>query len=309
MRWLIIFDNVEDPELLRPYWPTGQGHSLVTTRNHLLAFHPADSGLEVQPFSSQEGAEFLSHLLSRDVDYSTSNDDLTSAIQLSNTLGGHAFAISQIAGLIHRRAWSITEFLRIYKRNSYKMLQHGTLDALWRLPFRSLSGSASSILGIICLLNPDAIPQELFEPTDSTHLLESLGFARDELEYVCILLFTFFTHFKADLLRFSEALESLLSLALIKRDIRTRAISIHSLVQTEYKKFQGEIEYQEAFNNATALLSLAFPSKKRDSDQMYSVWDQCQKYIANVLSLLGNYKEHPLKPTADFYNLLTACAQ
>jgi len=192
MRWLIIFDNVEDPELLHANWPTGQGHSLVTTRNHVLAFHPADSGLEVQPFSSQEGAEFLNHLLSRDVDYSTSNDDLTSAIQLSNSLGGHALAIAQMAGLIHRRSWSITEFLHKYKKNSDKILRHGTLDTLWRLPFQSLSGSASNILGIICLLNPDAIPQELFEPTDSTHLPKSLDFAGDEFQYVCNPDFHFF---------------------------------------------------------------------------------------------------------------------
>ena len=111
-------------------------------------------------------------------------------------------------------------------------------------------------------------------------------------------------------LRFSEDLERLLSLALIRRDIKTRSISIHRLVQTQYKQFQGEAKYQKSFENATALLCLAFPSKKTDTDQMYSVWDQCQKYVASVLQLLSNY-EHPWKPTAEanFCNLVTVCAQ
>ncbi|KAE8443356.1 hypothetical protein EG329_001914 [Mollisiaceae sp. DMI_Dod_QoI] len=289
LRWLMIFDNVESPDLLRGYWPLGQGHSLVTTRNHTLAFHPADWGLEVHTFPNQEGAEFLIHLLSRDVNGSTYNDDLTSATQLSTMLGGHALAISHIARLIHQRSSSISEFLKVYEKQPSRFQRLGNFASLWSQSFESLISPASNLLALLCLLDPDIIPKELFEFDESIHVPDSLWFAQDEHE-------------------FSEALENLLSLALIRRNIGTRSISIHRLVQTSYKQFQGEAEYQEAFANATALLRLAFPSKKTDSDQMYSVWDQCERYVAHVLQLLSNYKEHPLKPTADFYNLLTACA-
>jgi hypothetical protein len=192
LRWLMIFDNVESSDLLQDYWPLGQGHSLVTTRDHALAFEPADSGLEVHPFSNQEGAGFLMHLLSRDVDYSICNDDLTSATQLSSTLGGHALAISQMAGFIHRRSWSIPEFLNVYEKQANRFQWLGNLDFLWRLSFESLSGPASNLLAILCLLDPDAMPQELFELNDSIHVPKSLGFAQDEFRYVCNSNFQFF---------------------------------------------------------------------------------------------------------------------
>jgi len=308
LRWLMIFDNVENQDLLLDYWPPGQGHSLITTRNRMLALEPAGSGLEVHTFPNQEGAIFLMNLLpSRD---STSDDDSTAATQLSSALGGHPLAICDMASFIHRRAYSISEFLKIYETHADKIHQRGDLASLWRLSFESLSGSASNLLAILCLLSPDAMPEELFELNDSMHVPQSLDFAQDGFEYAYNPAFQLF-HLISLLtpLRFAEALESLLVLSLVRRDNETKSISMHRLVQTQYRRFQREAEYQEAFNNATALLCLAFPSKKTNSDQMYGVWDQCQKYVANVLRLLSNYKEHPLQPTADFYNLLTSCAQ
>jgi len=43
-------------------------------------------------------------------------EEATSAEQLSQKLSGHALAISAMAGLIHRRALSITEFMNFYNQ-------------------------------------------------------------------------------------------------------------------------------------------------------------------------------------------------
>ena len=180
----MIFDNVESSALLRVYWPLGQGHSLVTTRDHALAFEPADSGLEVPTFSNQEGAGFFIHLLSRDIDSSAYNNDWTSATQLSSRLGGHPLAISQMAGLMHRRSWSIPECLEVYEKNMENVTAYrqppGNLASLWRLPFESLNESASDLLATLCLLDPDAVPEELFVLNDKTNIPESLRFVQDE---------------------------------------------------------------------------------------------------------------------------------
>ena len=56
-RWLLIFDNAEDPEDLAPFLPTGPGHILITSRNQAWTRHAQPVELDV--FSRQES---LAHL-------------------------------------------------------------------------------------------------------------------------------------------------------------------------------------------------------------------------------------------------------
>ena len=56
-RWMIVYDNAKTAQLLRSYWPLpgSNGHILITTRNHQLAFNPADAGLEIAPWDLATG--------------------------------------------------------------------------------------------------------------------------------------------------------------------------------------------------------------------------------------------------------------
>ncbi|HEY6795127.1 MAG TPA: FxSxx-COOH system tetratricopeptide repeat protein, partial [Kineosporiaceae bacterium] len=56
-RWLIIFDNAEDPEALQSHLPQGNGHVVITSRNPSWA-HLAIP-LEVEAFTREESVEHL----------------------------------------------------------------------------------------------------------------------------------------------------------------------------------------------------------------------------------------------------------
>ena len=171
-----MFDNAEDRDLLLEYWPlASSGCVLVTTRNYDLAFEPAGSGVEVLHFDAEHGSEFLLHLLTTDITKDLNNTEIQSARELSDRMSGHALAISHMAGLIHRRSWSVQEFLAIYNSNTRRM-HETSIDAVWRISFGSLDSSASSLLGILSFLMPDCIPQSLFEPSNNSIL-------SDELQY------------------------------------------------------------------------------------------------------------------------------
>ena len=243
-RWLLVYDNAEDSDVLLKYWPVASpGWAIITTRNHALAFEPAQTGIDVLPFDIATGSKFLLSLLAKDIAEDVTAVESQSAIDLSEKLSGHALAISQMAGLIHKRSWSIKEFLAIYDRNTKRL--HGTpgstsLDAVWYLSFKDLDGLSSAFLAVLAYIMPDSIPQALFEDVKSSEMPEVLRDCCDELSL-------------------SEVLEKLLTLALVKRDTFSRTLSLHRLVQTQFKYFLTASERQIGFENAVHLLYQAFP--------------------------------------------------
>lgn len=155
----------------------------MTTRNPNLAFEPAGAGIEVPHFDTQSGSGFLIHLLQLDIAQDLGENECRSAMELAEKLDGHALAINTMAGLIHRRQWSISQFLRAYEKSPQKC--HGSaLDAVWRLSFESLDSDSSMFLGIISYLMPDAIPQDLFELEDASFIHKNLAFCQDEFSCV-----------------------------------------------------------------------------------------------------------------------------
>ncbi|KAI1352908.1 Tetratricopeptide-like helical [Xylaria sp. FL0043] len=265
-RWLIVYDNAEDPDLVRDFWPlASRGQAIITCRNPVFGFELADRGMEIANWDNDTGLRFLLHLLSTDISMELEKDEATSALQLSEKLSGHALAISTMAGLIHRHALSISEFLKFYNQHTSEV--HGisgnrSINALWEISYKSLDTKSQCILAVMSFLEPDSIPQALFEPVCSTDLPESLSFC-------------------ANSLFFSEAIENLLTLALIKRDKSSRTFSLHRLVQTSFKYFMGFEKRQIGFSDATILVSRAFP--RRDSN--------CALYLQHVISLKDCFRE------------------
>ena len=184
----MVFDNAEDIDLLLQYWPlASRGSVIATTRDHTLAFEPAQSGIEIESFETQTGSAFLLHLLSTDTIQELSSKEVESANDLSRKLSDHAPAISQMAGLVRRRSWSIEEFMIIYEQNAQSLHKFSkssnSLDTVWQLSFQSLDIPTSTLLGILAFLVPDSIPQSLFE-IGATKLSKALKFYADRLEYV-----------------------------------------------------------------------------------------------------------------------------
>lgn len=101
--------------------------------------------------------------------------------------------------------------------------------------------------------------------------------------------------------RFSEAIEPLLTLALVKRDRDDRVFSCHRMVQIQFRYFLSLDERQEAFENATALLYRTFPKQSdgTNQNQLYQEWTQCNRFLQHVLRLVDKFKEER-KDTKEF---------
>ncbi|KAI0412494.1 hypothetical protein F5X98DRAFT_367241 [Xylaria grammica] len=256
------------------------GKAIITTRNHNLVYKFATSGLEITSWDAQTGSEFLLSLLKSNIGRDIQQEGI-SAVQLAEKLSGHALGISHMAGLIQRRSFSITEFMRIYLEDPRRL--HGSeLQAVWDVSFDTF-------------LVSDSVEQELFENMRGKNTPEELEFCNDDRG-------------------FSEAIEPLLTLALIKRDEDARTFSCHRMVQTQFRSFLPLEERQRAFDNAVVLISNAFPKQSdvTNKNQMYQHWTQGNCCLQHVLCLKDHFREefkHSNKFRASFLfcDLLKDC--
>ena len=182
-KWLVVYDNVDDDKLLTPYWPEAiHGKAIITTRNHSLVFKFATSGLEITSWDAKAGSEFLLFLLKDNIGRDIQAERV-SAAELAEKLSGHALGLSHMAGLIQRRSWSITEFMRIYLKDP-RRLHKTELQAVWDISFGTLEKASRVFLGVASFLVSDNMAQELFEITEDDDLPQNLEFCKNDLRYI-----------------------------------------------------------------------------------------------------------------------------
>ncbi|KAL8736414.1 MAG: hypothetical protein Q9166_000206 [cf. Caloplaca sp. 2 TL-2023] len=219
-RWLLVFDNAEDIEILNHAWPyNAQGSILVTTRNPNIAFDPAAGGLHLQPFDDLEGAKFLLKLINVDAN-SQLHQDL--AKEIAHALGSLPLALNQIGGFINQRKMTLKDFLPLYKRNADRIDSKKTgitnyehsISTVWEMSLNRLSGPACMLQQILAFLDPDRTDQEVL-----TGGSQALVEKRPDIEFL------------SDELDLLDAEEVLLQAALIDKTSGTGLLSIHRLIQ------------------------------------------------------------------------------
>ena len=187
-RWLLVFDNADDLEVLRHAWPANSyGSVLLTTRDFNAVHSPATDGLHLIPFDQKVGSDVLLHLVGLNTEASSNQAD---AEAITNALGGLPLALDQIAGFITQRKVRLSDFLNLYERNAAKIdskktgmgeYDH-TLSTVWEMSLARLSGPASHLQMLLAFFEPDAIHQVILLEGSALLDDEELNFLEDEME-------------------------------------------------------------------------------------------------------------------------------
>ncbi|SNS75763.1 Tetratricopeptide repeat-containing protein [Asanoa hainanensis] len=160
-RWLIIFDNAEDPEALRPWIPDGAGHVLITSRR--ADWRELATPVRVDVLPRAESVALL-----------TRRTDLTGdgAHLLADKLGDLPLALVQAAGFISETSIPIDDYLASLEAGASRILQEGrpasyplTLPAAVKLAaerVRETDLPAWQLLRLCAALGPEPIPLWLF---------------------------------------------------------------------------------------------------------------------------------------------------
>jgi hypothetical protein len=159
-RWLVVFDNAEDPIDLRTWWPPDSGRVLITSRNPAWAGLATTIALDVLPRS--EAIAFLRRRLDRD-------DPAFDA--LAAALGDLPLALEQAAAYVDQTGIAVGEYLGLLDERASDLFALGhlvtteqTVATTWTVALRRVREQTPAAEDLLCLcafLAADGIPRDL----------------------------------------------------------------------------------------------------------------------------------------------------
>ncbi|HEU0086244.1 MAG TPA: FxSxx-COOH system tetratricopeptide repeat protein [Pseudonocardiaceae bacterium] len=161
-RWLLVYDNAEDPAALAAYLVSGAGHTMITSRNP--AWHELATPVRVDVLDRDESIT----LLRRRVPALTDGQ----AGQIAQALGDLPLALAQAGAHLADTGTPVEDYLRLLAERAGELLAQGTpatypvsLAASTRIACDRLatqSPAALQLLTLAAYLAPEAIPLTLF---------------------------------------------------------------------------------------------------------------------------------------------------
>ena len=168
-RWLMVFDNAEDPRALSRLLPDGPGQVLITSRNP--AWRGVADVVGAREFTRAESIALLRRLAS----------ELTEAEadRVADAVGDLPLAVEQTGALLADTGMAVDKYLRLLAERTHDVLDHDpvgaypqSLAASWAVAFDRLAAddpTALDLLTVVAWCGPEPIPLNLL--TDHPHAL------------------------------------------------------------------------------------------------------------------------------------------
>jgi tetratricopeptide (TPR) repeat protein len=267
-RWMLVFDNAQNPEDLMPHLPRGGGgHVIITSRNP--NWGNLARSMVVSKFERSESIEFL---LKR-----TCQEDRKAAGDLAEALGDLPLALEQAGAYMETTAKPLDEYLKAFLERKLEVLAKGkpsdypqTVATTWDISFQAVQEGypvARELLRLFSYLAPDDIPLG--------YLIKGSGHLPDKVASVL-----------RDEDGRDEALAALRCYSLISKN--GDRISVHRIVQAVTRDNLGLQEQKAWAGVAVKLLNDQFPEDHIDNVQS---WAECSILLPHALATAGHAEE------------------
>ncbi|MEU2351427.1 FxSxx-COOH system tetratricopeptide repeat protein [Streptomyces misionensis] len=262
-RWLLIFDNADNPEQVRHYFPQGgHGTILVTSRNR--RWGQVGGSLEVDVFTREESKELLRR----------SGPPLREeeADALAEALGDLPLALEQAAAWRAETGMPASEYLRLFESKRMELLEVAPppdyqlpVAAAWNVSLDHLetrSPAALRLLQLCSYFAPDPISRSIFSGLGNSSIFPELDAALN------------------DPMRLARAIREVNRYSLARIDHRTNSIEMHRLVQLVLNNRMTPEEQARMRHGAHTLLAAADPKAPMEP----SSWPRYAELYSHVIA-------------------------
>ncbi|NEB12381.1 tetratricopeptide repeat protein [Streptomyces coelicoflavus] len=261
--WLLVFDNAEDIDTVRSYFPhNGPGKVIVTSRNR--AWEEVATPLPVNVFERAESVELLQK---RSPDLTAEDADL-----LAEALGDLPLAVEQAGAWRAVTGMPVERYLELLAQRGPEILDVEpapdypvSVAAAWDLSLEHIQANnpgARQLLDICASMAPEPIPRSVLRGSRGVSITPEV----DPL--------------LRQSLRLNRAVRDLSQFALIKVDPRADTVQMHRLLQTVLLAKLGDEERERMRGAAHQLLSAAKPGPYGSSLE----WPAYQALLPHVLA-------------------------
>nr|WP_042186031.1 FxSxx-COOH system tetratricopeptide repeat protein [Kibdelosporangium sp. MJ126-NF4]CEL17037.1 putative ATP /GTP-binding protein [Kibdelosporangium sp. MJ126-NF4]CTQ91733.1 putative ATP /GTP-binding protein [Kibdelosporangium sp. MJ126-NF4] len=241
-RWLLVFDNAGSPDSVQPFFPTGSGHIIVTSRD--MRWADVANVVEVDLFTREESIEMLRRIGG---DISEADAD-----RLAEALGDLPLAVDQAAVWRARTGMPAAEYLELLhgyltdlpddEPGEFGVMR--SVAAAWSVPLHHLRTefpAALQLLQVCAYFGPEPIPRSLFVGEFDAPAPEALAEAMAEPAIL------------------ERAILEISRYGLAKVDWQANTLQYHRLVQAVIKNQLSEEERERLKHVVHVLLVLNDP--------------------------------------------------
>jgi tetratricopeptide (TPR) repeat protein len=264
-KWLLIFDNADQPEEIKDLLPTGPGHVIVTSRNHRWQSH-ADT-VEVDVFTREESLEFLARRVP-----GIAEED---AHRLAEELGDLPLALEQAGALQVESAMSVDEYLRLLATVASRILSENPpadypvgIAAAWSISVdrvRNAQPYAWELLQRCAFFGPEPIPLSMLKQGGG-RLVGPLG-DYDEYE---------------EQIAFGRAIRELGRYALVRVDNFTKTLQVHRLIQRLLREDMTPETAETMQHEVHLMLAHDDPATDDDDPANQELWPKYRELLTQA---------------------------
>ena len=297
--WLLIFDNVEDMNDLSPYIPSevvGHGSIIMTTQKLInFSVNNVFETVHIKSFGRDDAATLLFKYIQRGP-YDEKEEEMSRV--LADTVDCLPLAIATIGGYINQSGSDLQEYTETLQNSSSAWTASAvgpvnqyekTLETVFDIAIAELSERARGVIGILAFLDPDHIPEAIFDRAIET---ESLSFLKTKIDLI-------------------ETIRELQRRQLIQHDVSgsDSYLTVHRTVQWNTllhlsKNYEQRWKvFQHSFRIVRDMLPAELPFLLPSADE----WPRLQAYGPHILSLRTHclWPDPPIELPANFAEILS----
>jgi hypothetical protein len=276
-RWLLVFDNADQPEDILELIPRGPGDVLITSRNH--RWQSVINTVQMDVFTRPESMEFLAKRVIKGL----SEQD---ADRLARPLGDLPLALEQAGAMLAETGMPVDEYLRLLEEHVSSIMSEGkspdypmSMTAAWKLSVSTLKNQlpqAQELLRCCAFFGPEPIPRDVFRQG-----AQPRG--------------TPLANVISDPILLSRAIRELGRFALVTLD--GRSISVHRLIQALLRD-ELSLEEQAAYRREVHLILATAAPKNPDQSDSWQRYRDLVPHVASGFTELAKSKDQAVREFA-----------